>query len=216
MTLNRDVWLGLVALLCAVDLRAAPAPVAFPPVFYTAEASGKIQRYDERGKVVWEFPAEMARDVQVTTNGNVLFCYNNKYDSRRNDNPSGVMEVTPQKQVVFHFQTTGQVWTCQRLLDGRTLVGNASRGEVLLVSSKGAVEKTIRIQNTPGHSAMRHARYTPSGHILVAEESASAIREYDLENKLVREIKTPFRPFSVAVLPDGLIIVSGQTGIMAY
>jgi mono/diheme cytochrome c family protein len=216
MSLKNWIWLLLGALAASSDLRAAPAPVAFPPVFYAAESVGKIQRYDERGKVTWDFPAEMARDVQVTTNGNVLFCYNKKYDSKRNDQASGVMEVTPQKQVVFHFQTTGQVWTCQRLPDGRTLVGNASRGEVLLVSSKGAVEKTIRIQNAPGHSALRHARYTPNGHILVAEESASAIREYDLENKVVREIKTPFRPFSVAVLPDGLIIVSGQTGIMAY
>ena len=194
---------------------AAPNP-SFPPIYYAAEGAGKIIRYDDKGHSTWEFPAEMARDVQVTTNGNVLFCYNNKYNSKRSDNPSGVMEVTPQKQIVFHFQTTGQVWSCQRLLDGRTLVGNASRGEVLLVNSKGAVEKTIHILSTPGHSAMRHARFTAGGHILVAEESANAVREYDLESKLVREIKTPFRPFSVAVLPDGLIVISGQTGIMAY
>ena len=213
---NYKAWSLLGALVAGLGLRAAPPPVAFPPVFYTAEAAGTIQRYDERGKVTWEFPAQMARDVQVTTNGNVLFCYNNKYDAKRGDNPSGVLEVTPQKQIVFQYQTTGQVWTCQRLLDGRTLVGNASKAEVLLVNSKGAVEKTIHIQNTPGHSAMRHARYTPAGHILVAEESANAVREYDLESKLVRELKTPFRPFSVEALPDGMIIVSGQTGIMAF
>jgi len=196
--------------------QAAPATKAlFPPVYYAAEESGKIIRYDDKGQPAWEFPAEMARDVQHLPNGNVLFCYNKNYNSKRNDNPSGVMEVTPQKQVVFQFLTTGQVWTCQRMLDGRTLVGNASQGALLLVNAKGVLAKTIRILNAPGHSAMRHARAMANGHFIVAEESAQAVREYDAEGKLAREVKTPWRPFSVAVQPDGLIIISGQAGMMA-
>ena len=43
-----------------------------------------------------------------------LFCYNRNYDSGKHDNPNGVMEVAPDKRVVFHFATTGQVWSCQR------------------------------------------------------------------------------------------------------
>ena len=206
-------WLTLWPALTTV--RAVPPAPSFPPMYYTAEGAGKILRYDEHGKVVWEFPAQMARDIQCLTNVNVLFCYNNNYNSRRHDNPSGVMEVTPQKQVVFHFQTTGQVWSCQRLLDGRTLVGNASRGELMLVNPKGVLEKTIHILNTPGHSAMRHVRATPNGRFLVAEESAKAVREYDGEGHLTREIKTPWPPFSIAVQPDGMIIISGQGGMFS-
>ena len=72
--------------------QAAPTTKAlFPPVYYAAEESGKIIRYDDKGQPAWEFPAEMARDVQHLPNGNVLFCYNKKYNSKRDDNPSGVM-----------------------------------------------------------------------------------------------------------------------------
>lgn len=212
----RRLWICGLALgaLAAGWCVAAPAS-QFPPIYFAAEGAGKIIRYNEKGQPAWEFPAEMARDVQYLPSGNILFCYNNKYNPKRSDNPAGVMEVTPQKQVVFHFQTTGQVWTCQRLLDGRTLVGNASQGALLLVNAKGAVEKTIRINNAPGHSALRHARATPSGHFVVAEEAAKAVREYDTDGKLLREIKTPWPPFSVAVQPDGLIVISGQSGMMA-
>jgi len=99
----------------------------FPPFLYAAEEVQKIIRYDSEGKVGWEYPAPMVRDVWALPNGNVLFCFNRDYDAGKNDNPSGVMEVTQEKRVVFSFSTTGQVWSCQWLLDGNTMVGAASQ-----------------------------------------------------------------------------------------
>ena len=54
----------------------------------------------------------MSRDIFRLPNGNILFSYNDGYNSGRQDNASGVKEVTPKGEVVFHFQTTGHVFSC--------------------------------------------------------------------------------------------------------
>jgi len=186
----------------------------FPPFVYAAEGAQKIIRYGTQGEVVWEYPAPMARDVWALPNGNVLFCFNRDYDGGRHDNPSGVMEVTPDKKIVFSFLTTGQVWSCQRLLDGNTLVGAASQGKLLVVNPEGKIVKTIPLVNQPGHSCLRNARQLPNGHFLVAEESAHAAREYSAEGKLVREIKLSFAPYSVMRLGNGNTVICGQQSIV--
>jgi hypothetical protein len=182
----------------------------FPPFLYAAEGAQKIIRYGPEGTVVWEYPAQMARDVWSLPNGNALFCFNRDYDPAKNDNPSGVMEVTPDKKIVFSFSTIGQVWSCQRLLDGNTLVGAASQGKLLMVNPEARIVKAISLLSPPGHSCLRNARQIANGHFLVAEESAHAAREYDAEGKLVREIKLAFAPFSVVRLEKGNTVLCGQ------
>ena len=132
-----------VATLALMSMAANSLPAASEPAFiYASEGAKKILKY-QGNKVVWEYPAEMSRDAWCLPNGNVLFCYNNDYNSRSNNNPSGVMEVSPDKQVVFHFATTGQVWSCQRMADGNTLVGAASQGKLVVVSPDAKVIKEI-------------------------------------------------------------------------
>ena len=185
----------------------------FSPFLYAAEGAQKIIRYGAQGEVVWEYPAEMVRDVWALPNSNVLFCFNRDYDSAKHDNPSGVMEVTPDKKVVLSFSTTGQVWSCQRLLDGNTMVGAASQGKLLVVNPEGKIVKTIQLLNQPGHSCLRNARQIANGDFLVAEESAHAVREYSAEGKPVREIKLPFAPFSAVRLGNGNTVICGQQTI---
>lgn len=192
----------------------ATADDNFPRCLYAAEGAKKILRYGADGKVAWEYPAEMSRDIWALPNNNVLFCFNSDYDSGKHDNPSGVMEVTPDKRVVFAFSTTGQVWSCQRMTDGNTLVGAASQGKLLVVSPDAQVVKTIQLLNIPGHSCLRNARQIANGHFLVAEESAHAAREYSAEGKLVRDIKLSFAPFSVVRLENGNTVICGQQTII--
>lgn len=194
--------------------RAAAAVEAFPTFLYAAEGAQKIIQYDSAGRVVWDYPAEMARDVWALPKGNILFCFNRNYDGSKGDNPSGVMEVTPDKKVVFSFSTTGQVWSCQRLADGNTLVAAASQGKLLIVNPEAKVIQTIPLLNPPGHSCLRNARQIANGHFLVAEESAQAAREYAADGKLVREIKLSFAPFSVVRLENGNTVISGQQMIV--
>ena len=207
MTVTR--LLALVAFLLAPLLRAES-----PPFLYAAEGAQKILSYDRTGKVAWDYPARMSRDAWRLPNGNVLFCYNDNYDGGKNDNPSGVMEVTEDKKIVFHFQTTGQVWSCQRLGNGNTLVGNASQGKLLVVDPHGAIVKAISLRNQSGHSCLRYARELPNGNYLAAEESANTVREYDAKGGLVREIPTKFPPFAAVRLANGNTVVSGQSGIV--
>ena len=181
---------------------------------FAAEGVGEILRYAADGTIEWEYPAPMSRDVWQLPSGNALFCYNERYDARKDDNPSGVMEVTPDRRIVFHFQTTGQVWSCQRLADGTTLVGAASQGKLLIVSPEGKIVREIKLVNRPGHSCLRNARQIAGGHFLVAEESARAVREYDAEGKLLREIKVPFMPYSALRLPDGHTLICGQQSMV--
>ena len=131
-----------------------------------------------------------------------------------NQAETGAMEVTPDKRVVFHFETTGQVWSCQRLTDGNTLVGASSQGKLLIVSPQGEIVRQIKVMNNPGHSCMRNARQLPNGNFLVAEESAQAVREYDPAGKLVREIKVKFAPYSAVRLEDGQTVICGQQSVV--
>jgi hypothetical protein len=183
---------------------------AWPPFLCAAEGAGKVIEYGRNGSIVWDYPAEMSRDVWRLPNGNILFCYNRDYKSAGQTNASGVIEVGRDKRVVWEFHTTGQVWSCQRMTDGNTLVGAASQGKLLLAGPDGRLVREIRLRNKPGHSCLRNARQLPDGHFLVAEESDHAAREYDANGSLLREFTVPFAPFSAVRLPTGSTIVCGQ------
>ena len=200
--------------ICGLGAQEGPAPRDFPPFLYAAEGARQIQQFDRQGRVSWAYPAEMARDVWALTNGHVLFCFNNDYSPARHDNVSGVVEVTADKRIAFQFMTTGQVWSCQRLADGNTLVAAASQGQLLIVSPDSRIVQTIRVLNQPGHSCLRNARQIPNGHFLVAEESAHAAREYSREGTLVREIRVSFAPFSAVRLTNGNTVICGQQKIV--
>lgn len=209
--------IGLVLLALNLFADDAPAPAALnrggPAFVYAAEgAGGWILRFGTNGVVTWAYPAPMSRDVQVLPNGNVVFPYNEEY-GQRPDNPSGVLEVTPDKKIAWQFKTSGQLFSCERLADGRTLIGVAGQGKVLVVDAAGKIEREIVVKNKAGHSCMRHVRSTPQGTVLVAEESAKAVREYNIESgELVREFPVPFAPFSATRLADGhTVVTSSQT-----
>ena len=208
--LTRELILKVLALIFFLLAPAFYAVQAAAPFLYAAEGAKKIIQYDEKGAVQWEYLAEMSRDVWKLGNGNVLFCYNRDYNPSVSTNPSGVMEVTVDKKIVFHYLTAGQVWSCQRMADGNTLVGAASQGKLLIVNPAGKLVNEIKVLNSPGHSCMRMARQLTNGNFLVAEESAHAVREYTCESKLVREIKVSFAPFSAVRLDNGNTLVCGQ------
>jgi hypothetical protein len=209
--------LAVVSLLVAPFLSslAAENPGGeFPPFVCAAEGAKKVMEYGTNGSVVWDYPAEFSRDVWRLPNGNTLFCYNNDYVPARNDNPSGAMEVTRDRKIVWQYATTGQVWTCQRVLDGSTMVGNSSAGKLLIVSPRGDLVREIVLRSKGGHSCIRNAREIPGGNFLVAEEGARAVREYAATGEFLRELKVPFAPYSVVRLTNGNTVVCGQKSMV--
>lgn len=183
-------------------------------ILFAGEGAKKVMILGKDGGVEWEYPAEMSRDAWQLPGGNILFSYNNQYNSGKNDNPSGVMEVSPDKKIVFDFKTTGQVWSCQRLADGNTMVGAASQGKLLIVSPEGKVVKEIILKNKGGHSCIRNARQTSAGTFLVAEESAHAVREYSADGAMIRELKVNFPPYSVVRLANGNTVACGSKSMV--
>ena len=200
---------------CLLIVGASQAFADSPPLLYTSENVSKILRYDETGAVVWDYPADTARDVWLLPNGNVLFPYS--ISNGLNQAETGAMEVTPDKRIVWQFKTTGQVYSCQRMPDGNTLVGATQQGKVLVVNPAGEVVKSFAIQNAAaGHSSMRNVRALANGHFLVAEENARAAREYDQDGRLLREFKTPFPTYSAIRLPSGNTVTCGRSGIVEF
>lgn len=186
-----------------------------PPLLYTSEDLGKILRFDETGAVVWDYPAETARDVWLLPNGNVLFPYS--ISNGLNNAETGAKEVTPDKRIVWQFITCGQVYSCQRMADGNTVVGATQQGKLLIVNPAGEVVRSFAVKNAAaGHSSMRNVRALADGHFLVAEESARAAREYDADGHLLREFKTPFPTYSAIRLPSGNTVTCGKTGIVEF
>lgn len=198
---------------------------AVPPVpnpfgrelYFAAEGEGGwLLKFDAQGRLAWSHATPMARDLRLLANGNLLFPYNEHYDSKKNDNASGVKEIDPAGRVVFHFRTTGQVFSCDRTADGLTLVGAASQGRILFVDAAGQVVRAVTVANKPGHACMRHVRALAGGGCLVAEESAQAAREYDPSGRMVREWKVPFPAFCAERQANGHTLVSGRTGIVDF
>lgn len=197
------------SLLTGVLLLAAPGA---PPLLFACEGLAKIVSYDADGRIAWEYPAEYSRDCWRLPNGNTLFCYNLKYGTP--NNPSGVREVTPDKRLVFDFTTTGQVWSCQRLADGTTLVGAASQGKLLIVGADARVVRELKLKSPGGHSCLRNARGLADGGFLVAEEGQHAVREYAADGTLRHEWTVPFAPYSVVRLPNGHTLTCGQQTVL--
>lgn len=205
-----DASLRVVMVWMTMAMVLADEAMPRPELLYAAEGAKAVIRYGADGREVWRHPAAMSRDAWLLPDGNVLFAYNDDYDAKRNDNPSGVIEVTPDHRVVFQVRTTGQVWSCQRLADGTTLIGAASQGRLLVADRSGAVVRAIRLKGKPGHSCLRMARGLAGGGFLVAEEGDRALREYATDGSLAWEAKVPFAPFSVVRLPSGNTLACGQ------
>ena len=189
---------------------------AGPELLFTAEKTSRIVQFNAQGEISWEFsPAPIARDVWRLPNGNILFPYS--ISNGVNNAETGVMEVSPQKKIVWQFKTHGQVYSCQRMANGNTLVGATQQGKVLIVAPDGKIVSSITIKNAAaGHSSMRNVRALADGHFLVAEESAKCAREYDAQGTLLREFKTSFPVYSAVRLPNNHTFTCGKLGMMEF
>ncbi len=133
---------------------------AAPPSRYLVSTTGRIE---------WEYPAPSANDLWVLPNGNLLF-----------NTGHGVREVTRAKEVVFDYQSTSEIYACQRLPDGRD----------------------------GGHAYMRNARRLENGHYLVAHYGEQVVREYDAAGNAVMAIAANGGPHSAIRLSNGHTLIS--------
>lgn len=161
---------------------------------------GKVFVVSREGRVEWEYPAPGCNDLWALTNGNILFTTGH-----------GVMEVKPDKTVVFSYESTSEVYACQRLADGNTFVGECNSGRMLEITPAGKIAHEARLLpqgQDGGHVYIRNARRLDNGHYLVTHYSQQVVVEYDHDGKEVRRIPAPGGPHSVVRLPGGNTLIA--------
>jgi len=212
---RRCVRAALGAILLAVA--GAPAHAAEPAVkgsvrhaFILSDSGrGKVLRFDADGKLVWECDAPNTYDCQLLPNGNVLFT------CRIQGRNCGVREVTPDKKVVWEYKATGEIFACQRLPDGNTLVGECTNARLLEVTPDGKVAREIKVKcKRRGHGCMRMARKTKAGTYIVGHPGDRAVREYSATGKVLREIPTPGTAYGAQLLDNGHVLFSCQHSVI--
>ena len=168
-----------------------------------ADGRGRVSKISPEGKIVWQFKAPRTDDAWMLPNGNVLVAY------AASRGKGGVMEVTPDKKVVFRHEIAGEVHAVQRLADGNTLLGDSGRGRLIEVSPAGKVVRQVKLKYAKGgHGMMRHARKLPNGNYLVAHHVNKVVREYAPDGKVVQEIKTDEPAFAAVRLANGNTVCS--------
>jgi outer membrane protein assembly factor BamB len=199
----------LLTLTAAVRSPAADPPVpAATPVKHrfacTDYSQGKVFLVDADGRVEWEYPAPSCNDLWVLPNGNLLF-----------NTGHGVKEVTRSKEVVFEYQSSSEIYACQRLSNGLTFVGECNAGRLLDLDPTGRIVKEIRLLpegRDGGHVYMRNARRLADGHYLVTHYGEQVVREYDADGKPLRDIPAKGGPHSAIRLPDGNTLIACGDG----
>jgi hypothetical protein len=170
-------------------------------VFACTDYSGKkVFLVSAEGKITWEYETGTCNDLWALPNGNLLF-----------NTGKGAREVTRDKEVVFSYESESEIYACQRLANGNTFIGECNSGRLLEIAPDGSIVKEIKLLPEGadgGHVYMRNARKLKNGHYLVTHYGDQAVREYDGEGAMVREIPAPGGPHSVCRLPNGNTIIA--------
>ncbi|MCC6234156.1 MAG: hypothetical protein IT580_16045 [Verrucomicrobiales bacterium] len=186
---------------------AGVGPVTPSHVLAVADyVQGKVCLIGTNGLIQWEHAAPQCNDLWVLPNGNLLF-----------NTGHGVTEVTRAHEVVFRYQSTSEIYACQRLSNGNTFIGECSAGRLLEVSPRGEVVKQLRLLpegRDGGHQYMRNARQLANGHYLVTHYGEQVVREYRPDGSVALSIPATGGPHSAARLPNGhtLITCGDQAG----
>jgi len=201
---------GMVAMLVVLSLFAGEVNGRLKGRVLVA-GTNRVFILDSNGTVVWEHSAALAHDAWMLPNGNVLFA-----------DGKAVAEVTPDHRVAFEYrpaeQRGGGAFSCQRLANGNTVIGENSTGRVLEVDATGKIVFTL--QTAPAelgaHHNMRMVRKLENGNYLVCHSGAHVVKEYAPDGKVVWEVKTPNLAFAAIRTRRGTTLVSTLEHIFEY
>ena len=176
------------------------AAVSAHPFACTDYSQGKVFIVSVEGKATWEYPAKNCNDLWVLPNGNLLF----------NDGKS-IREVTRDKKVVFSYQSTSEIFACQRLENGNTFTAECNSGRLLQINPAGKIVKEVKLLpdgKDAGHAFIRNARLLPNGNYLVCHQAQQVVREYGPDGKTIASIPAPGGAHSAVRLPDGHTLIA--------
>ncbi|MFO0976371.1 MAG: hypothetical protein U0996_08225 [Planctomycetaceae bacterium] len=178
---------SLLLLIVALFTHASPAVAqeGARRLLFTEYGQGpnRFVELDAAGKMVWEFkPPSITVIFQVLQNGNILFGYGGQ--------PTGVREITSRGETVFDYVSKShQVFGCERLANGNTLVAEQGPCQAVEVNPKGEIVHvtplTTKVEGY--HLEVRNVHKLANGNILAAHEGEGAVREVDPQGKVVWE-----------------------------
>ena len=167
----------------------------------------RVFKISAAGEIEWEYPADQCTDAWMLKNGNVLMNFTGK--------TRGVREVTPDKKIAWEYTTDSEVWGCQRLDNGNTLIAECTAKRLIEVDRKGKIVKIVPVKSTGNvHMGMRHARKLANGNYIVCLLDDKAVWEYDSSGKLIRQIKVPDMAFSAIRLKNGNTLIGYRGGVI--
>ena len=189
----------LLAIVFGLALSSLTSTARAERVIYAADHNnGKVVKFKEDGTPLWDFPNRNAHDVQLLPSGNVLI------------NPSGVQEVSPDKQIVWEVgkPIVGKAEACQRLPNGNTMIAdNAAHTVIDITPEKQVVWKS----EVPEGAGMRQVRRLANGNTLICAATAHVVLEVNLAKEIVWRCELPF-PYLAERLASGNTLISSGAG----
>ena len=189
----------------AADLEPRPGR----RLLFTEYGAGpnRFVELDAAGEIVWEYaPPSTAVIFQTLPDGHVLFGFGGK--------PTGVREITARGETVFEYTSPStQVFGCERLANGNTLVAEQGPCRAVEVSPRGEVVHVTPLSTSHAdpHLQVRNVHQLENGNILAAHEGEGAVREVDPSGKVVWEYTGVENAGDAQRLPNGNTLISCGT-----
>jgi len=179
------------------------------PILFSEHAHDRVAIMNKAGEIVWEYGLPHPQDVWMLPNGNILTtCY------------QGVREVTRDKQVVWEYRTESpnEIPNCQPLPDGNVLIGIVGECRLIEVNRKGDIVHQVQLSTTEKtpHAQFRMCRKTPEGTYLVPFTAEGAVREYDRDGNVIRELPRRPSPVCALRLENGNTLISADSAVTEY
>jgi hypothetical protein len=171
--------------------------------------SGGFCIYDSAGGIVRSYNSGRADDGCILPNENALIA-----------NGESITEYTPDMEVVFRYsppeQKGGGTFSCQRLANGNTVVGENASGRIVEVDPKGEVVFELQTSHQPGsHNNMRYVRKLANGNYLACHKK-NGLKEYAPDGSVVWEPKGKEAAYHAIRTPQGTTIVTTLKAIKEY
>ncbi len=180
--------------------------------YILATGLNKSMILNKFGDVLWSIKSGNTSDIWMLENGNILLA------------DGSVKEINPKtNEIVFKYKAKitkgGGIYSCQRLKNGNTVIGENSTGRILEISPKGEI--VFKLQLFPvkvgAHVNLRMVRKTSKGTYLTAHGTYKLYREYDAKGNILWEKKiTNSLAFSIVKLPNGNYLTGQLDAIVEY
>jgi len=141
--------------------------------FFVADYKGnRVAKVEADGSVSWSHPARSSNDLWVWADS-ALFATGH-----------GVKEVVfAGDQVRFEYNSSSEIFACQKLGTNAYLVGECTGARLLEMTADGKVTKELKLKadGKGDHGFMRNVRKLENGHYLVAYTSQHRVAELDAD-----------------------------------